>query len=31
MFEKAGWTKEIHFDLLIDAMIDPVEVSEGSG
>ncbi|MDI6899653.1 MAG: DUF2124 domain-containing protein [Methanolinea sp.] len=26
MFEKAGWTKEIHFDLLIDATINPVTV-----
>ena len=27
MFEKAGWTKTISFDLLIDANIDPVEVT----
>lgn len=26
MFEKTGWTKEISFDLLIDATIDPVEI-----
>ena len=26
MFEKAGWLNTISFDLLIDAMIDPVEV-----
>ncbi len=26
MFEKAGWTKEIPFDLLIDATINPVTV-----
>jgi hypothetical protein len=26
MFEKTGWTEEIVFDLLIDAMIDPVEI-----
>jgi len=26
MFEKTGWTKEIRFDLLIDATIDPVTV-----
>jgi hypothetical protein len=26
MFEKAGWLKEISFDLLIDATISPVEV-----
>jgi hypothetical protein len=26
MFEKMGWLKEIQFDLLIDATIDPVEV-----
>ncbi|MCQ8893374.1 MAG: DUF2124 domain-containing protein [Methanolinea sp.] len=26
MFEKAGWTKEIRFDLLIDATINPVTV-----
>jgi hypothetical protein len=28
MFEKGGWLKEIRFDLLIDATIDPVTVSE---
>jgi len=27
MFEKAGWQKTIPFDLLIDANIDPVEVT----
>jgi len=27
MFEKADWSKEIGFDLLIDATIDPVTVS----
>lgn len=27
MFEKANWMKEIDFDLLIDATIDPVTVS----
>jgi hypothetical protein len=26
MFEKTGWLKEIEFDLLIDASINPVEV-----
>ncbi len=26
MFDKAGWNKEIEFDLLIDAVINPVEV-----
>ena len=26
MFEKAGWRKEIKYDLLIDASIDPVTV-----
>ncbi|HUU76262.1 MAG TPA: DUF2124 domain-containing protein [Methanoregulaceae archaeon] len=26
MFEKTGWLKELDFDLLIDAVIDPVEV-----
>jgi hypothetical protein len=26
MFEKMGWLKEIEFDFLIDAIIDPVEV-----
>jgi hypothetical protein len=26
MFEKAGWLKAMEFDLLIDAMIDPVDV-----
>ena len=26
MFEKAGWLKAMEFDLLIDAMINPVEV-----
>jgi hypothetical protein len=26
MFERTGWTKEIAFDLLIDATIDPVEI-----
>ncbi len=26
MFDKAGWNKEIEFDLLIDAAINPVEV-----
>jgi len=26
MFEKMGWLKEIEFDFLIDATIDPVEV-----
>ncbi|MEM2124627.1 MAG: DUF2124 family protein [Methanolinea sp.] len=26
MFEKVGWTKEMKFDLLIDATIDPVTV-----
>lgn len=28
MFEKAGWLKDISFDILIDATIDPVRVSE---
>jgi hypothetical protein len=28
MFEKANWTNEISFDLLIDATIDPVRVIE---
>jgi hypothetical protein len=28
MFEKAGWLKEIRFDLLIDATVDPVTVSQ---
>jgi hypothetical protein len=28
MFEKASWTNEISFDLMIDATIDPVRVSE---
>jgi hypothetical protein len=28
MFEKAGWLKEIKYDLVIDATIDPVIVSE---
>ena len=28
MFEKAGWMKEIKYDLLIDANIDPVTVQE---
>ena len=27
MFERAGWTKTLSFDLLIDANIDPVEVT----
>lgn len=27
MFEKAGWLEEIRFDLLIDATIDPVQVT----
>jgi hypothetical protein len=27
MFEKAGWLETITFDCLIDANIDPVEVS----
>ena len=27
MFEKAGWLKEISFDLVIDATIDPVTVT----
>jgi hypothetical protein len=27
MFEKANWTKDISFELLIDATIDPVTVS----
>jgi len=27
MFEKAGWIKTLSFDLLIDANIDPVEVT----
>lgn len=26
MFQKAGWLKELEFDLLIDATINPVEV-----
>jgi hypothetical protein len=26
MFEKAGWTEEIAFDMIIDATIDPVSV-----
>ncbi|PKL69886.1 MAG: DUF2124 domain-containing protein [Methanomicrobiales archaeon HGW-Methanomicrobiales-1] len=30
MFEKAGWLTEISFDCLIDAMIDPVEVTTKS-
>lgn len=29
MFEKAGWTERIAFDLLIDATIDPVTVYQG--
>jgi len=28
MFEKASWLNEISFDLLVDATIDPVRVSE---
>ena len=28
MFEKAGWLEMIHFDCLIDATIDPVEVTK---
>jgi hypothetical protein len=28
MFEKAGWLEVISFDCLIDAMIDPVEVTK---
>ncbi|MCX6700431.1 MAG: DUF2124 family protein [Methanomicrobiales archaeon] len=28
MFEKADWMNEISFDILIDAIIDPVRVSE---
>jgi hypothetical protein len=27
MFEKEGWLKVISFDCLIDATIDPVEVT----
>jgi hypothetical protein len=27
MFEKAGWLPVVSFDCLIDAMIDPVEVT----
>ncbi len=30
MFEKAGWLSTISFDCLIDAMIDPVEVTKKS-
>jgi hypothetical protein len=30
MFEKAGWLTAISFDCLIDAMIDPVEVTTKS-
>jgi hypothetical protein len=30
MFEKAGWLTTISFDCLIDAMIDPVEVTTKS-
>jgi hypothetical protein len=26
MFEKAGWLEVMEFDLLIDAMINPVDV-----
>jgi hypothetical protein len=26
MFEKAGWIRSMDFDLLIDAMISPVDV-----
>ncbi|MBP2146743.1 hypothetical protein J2129_002197 [Methanofollis sp. W23] len=29
MFEKAGWTDRITFDLLIDATIDPVTIYQG--
>jgi hypothetical protein len=28
MFEKAGWLSTIQFDCLIDANIDPVEVTK---
>jgi hypothetical protein len=28
MFEKAGWLNTITFDCLIDANIDPVEVTK---
>lgn len=31
MFEKAGWLKEISFDLQIDATIDPVTVTVADG
>jgi hypothetical protein len=30
MFEKAGWTGTISFDCLIDANIDPVDVTKKS-
>jgi len=30
MFEKAGWLSTVSFDCLIDAMIDPVEVTKKS-
>jgi hypothetical protein len=30
MFEKAGWLPVVSFDCLIDAMIDPVEVTKKS-
>ena len=31
MFEKAGWTGTVPFDLVIDAMIDPVTVTRMDG
>jgi len=30
MFEKAGWLATVSFDCLIDANIDPVEVTKSS-
>jgi hypothetical protein len=27
MFEKAGWLDEVSFDMIIDAIIDPVTVT----
>ena len=31
MFEKAGWTGTVNFDLVIDGTLDPVTVTEFSG
>jgi len=30
MFEKAGWLSTVSFDCMIDANIDPVEVTKNS-